>query len=450
MSWLARSIANSLRLDDDESDSAAAAENDVATHTLPSSPPREEIQIKETGSTLLSPEQEVEVHSRGVKEDLTEIKQSLTRQLWGVANFLAPPPMEPDHQMNDRLSSDLNDDLNGSHHSGDEEESVAAGGGIRGDFADIGGKLSKMASDYLPFGSRENEEENEEEEEEEEEEKEEEENEEFCAVGITNEVLTFASNIAHHPETWLDFPLDPDEDLDDFIMSDAQREHALIIEHLSPRLAALRIELCPCHMSESYFWKVYFVLLHSRLNKEDAEILSTPQVMEARAMWMKELQNQMKPETDWYGRSDSYLGDSSILHEDLVPASSSYSAFETISPRTYASDPTSSITTEYETEKHPVENTEMQFVDKSVIEEKSVSTEEKDLLVGPSSKIVLPNFEDDDDDWPEEEGSEFGGCKSAAFFVGNEEDISFSDLEDDDDSTIPLKPKTVSKNVETS
>ncbi|GKV20043.1 hypothetical protein SLEP1_g30219 [Rubroshorea leprosula] len=174
------------------------------------------------------------------------------------------------------------------------------------------------------------------------------------------------------------------------------------------------------------------------------------QVMEARAMWMKELQNQMKPETDWYGRSDSYLGDSSILHEDLVPAPSSYSAFETVSPRTYASDPTSSITTEYETEKHPVENTEMQFVDKSVIEEKPVLAEEKVLLVGPSSKIVLPNFEDDDDDWPEEEGSEFGGCKSAAFFVGNEEDISFSDLEDDDDSTMPLKLKTVSKNVETS
>ena len=61
-------------------------------------------------------------------------------------------------------------------------------------------------------------------------------------------------------------------------MSDAQKEHAFTIERLAPRLAALRIELCPCHMSESYFWKVYFVLLHSRLNKQDAEVLSTPQV----------------------------------------------------------------------------------------------------------------------------------------------------------------------------
>jgi hypothetical protein len=64
----------------------------------------------------------------------------------------------------------------------------------------------------------------------------------------------------------------------DFDMSDAQQEHALTIEHLAPRLAALRIELCPIHMSEECFWKIYFVLLHPRLNKNDAELLSTPQV----------------------------------------------------------------------------------------------------------------------------------------------------------------------------
>ncbi|GKV10396.1 hypothetical protein SLEP1_g21767 [Rubroshorea leprosula] len=436
MSWLARSIADSLLLDDEESESAGY--NDVAANTS-SSTLRDEIQCQETGSPLLSPEQVAEL--RGVKEDLTELKQSLTRQLWGVATFLAPPPEHLDHQFDDRLSSDLNRSQQ-SDQSGEQEELVdSAGAGIRSDFVDIGGNLSKMASGYFPFGSRENGEGNEEG-------NEEEENEEFSAVGITDEVLAFASNIAHHPETWLDFPLDPDEDLDDFIMSDAQREHALIIQHLSPRLAALRIELCPCHMSESYFWKVYFVLLHSRLDKEDAEVLSTPQIIEARAMWMKELQKQIKPETDWDGRSDSCLRDSSLLHEDLLPASSSYSALETMSPRTYNSEPTSSITTEYETVKHPVENTEMLFVDKSIIEEKPVSRiEEKGLLVGPSSKIVIPNFEeeDDDDDWPEEEGLEFGG--SAAIFVGNEEDISFSDLEDDD---VLLKSKIVSKSIETS
>jgi hypothetical protein len=64
----------------------------------------------------------------------------------------------------------------------------------------------------------------------------------------------------------------------DFDMSGAQQEHAFAIEHISPRLAALRIELCPIHMSEECFWKIYFVLLHPRLNKHDAELLSTPQV----------------------------------------------------------------------------------------------------------------------------------------------------------------------------
>lgn len=64
----------------------------------------------------------------------------------------------------------------------------------------------------------------------------------------------------------------------DLEMSDAQRGHALAIERLAPRLAALRIELCPCHMTVGYFWKVYFVLLLSRLNKHDAELLSSPQV----------------------------------------------------------------------------------------------------------------------------------------------------------------------------
>ncbi|CBI35753.3 unnamed protein product, partial [Vitis vinifera] len=90
--------------------------------------------------------------------------------------------------------------------------------------------------------------------------------------------MAFVRNIAMHPETWLDFPLVDDEDSDDFDMSDAQQEHALAVERLAPRLAALRIELCPGCLTEDCFWKIYFVLLHPRLSKHDAELLSTPQV----------------------------------------------------------------------------------------------------------------------------------------------------------------------------
>lgn len=64
----------------------------------------------------------------------------------------------------------------------------------------------------------------------------------------------------------------------DFDLSDAQQEHALAVEHLAPRLAALRMELCPGYMSDGCFWKIYFVLLHPKLSKNDAVFLSTPQV----------------------------------------------------------------------------------------------------------------------------------------------------------------------------
>ena len=36
----------------------------------------------------------------------------------------------------------------------------------------------------------------------------------FGGVGITDEVLAFARNIGMHPETWLDFSIDEEEDLD--------------------------------------------------------------------------------------------------------------------------------------------------------------------------------------------------------------------------------------------
>ncbi|KAG8491956.1 hypothetical protein CXB51_015267 [Gossypium anomalum] len=469
MSWLARSLANSLLLneeDDNESASSVDEENDVATHQSQSSslPLRQSLELEETQSLQqhsLSPQQIAELQSRGVKEDLTELKQTLTRQLWGVASFLAPPPSPPtqsDRRLDDVSFSNLN--------------RVEPSGSVAFEGAEIGGRLLKMAvAEDFPFGSGENEEENGRENENEDEEL----DQVFNAVGLTDEVLTFARNIAHHPETWLDFPLDPDEDLDDFDMSVAQQEHTMAIEHLAPRLAALRFELCPCHINDGYFWKVYFVLLHSRLNKHDAEVLSTPQcaeyvgkeflpvlvfflsnyslhpfkkvtVMEARTLWMKELQKQTKRETDWYGRSTSHIGgSSSTLHNDLIPSSSSYFALETTSPRTYTSEPTSSITTDYE-EKHPLESTEMPVIDKSVIEEHPVSsTEDK-----ASSKITIPTFEDDDIDWPEDDDSEFGGYGGAAICVKNEEDISFSDLEDVDYSITPTKSKLVSKGFETS
>ncbi|KHN14020.1 hypothetical protein glysoja_038076 [Glycine soja] len=107
-------------------------------------------------------------------------------------------------------------------------------------------EFTKIASSFLQLGSKE-------------------EHDLDGVLGVTEDVVAFARSVALHPEVWLDFPLLNDED------SDA-------VEHLTPSLAALRIELCPGYMSDGNFWKIYFVLMHPRLSKTDAAILSTPQV----------------------------------------------------------------------------------------------------------------------------------------------------------------------------
>ncbi|KAK9047601.1 hypothetical protein V6N11_053440 [Hibiscus sabdariffa] len=220
-SWLARSLANSLTLnDDDDHDEESACsrdeENDDVIHLSQSSAtPNEETKAKEVPQSL-SPQQVDQLHSHDIKEDLTQLKDGITRQLFGVASFLASPPSTQfSDQSNDRSFSILNQpqqsDQSISRDEEDPSDSVTVAG-IRDDFSEIGGTLSKMASDYLPFGLGEDQEENELENGSGQEE--EEEDHEFNVARITDEVLAFARNIAHHPETWLDFPLDPDEDLD--------------------------------------------------------------------------------------------------------------------------------------------------------------------------------------------------------------------------------------------
>lgn len=168
MSWIARSIANSLKFDDDI----------TANATDPNSSPKQNPDSPSSPSTP---------SSRGVKEDLSELTKTVSRQLWGVASFLAPPPQPSDHKAS-------------------EEDMIS---GIRGDFAEISGKfktgisklstnitvseITKLASNFLLLGSEE---------------------EIGDAVGVTEEVVAFARNISMHPETWLDFPLPDYEDSD--------------------------------------------------------------------------------------------------------------------------------------------------------------------------------------------------------------------------------------------
>ncbi|KAF8377666.1 hypothetical protein HHK36_031050 [Tetracentron sinense] len=434
MSWLARSLANSLRFDGDVNGNVNGRNREF--------PLKEEEEEEE--------EQQMEIQGRGVKEDLSELTKTLTRQLWGVASFLAPPPPSPSKpsppspsisDWNRWQSSDQSVSVSGGFS--DQEIFDSAGTvGIRSDFAEIGSKfrtgisnlsnnkavseISKIASNFIPFGS------------------EKESVEKYSiggAVGVTDEVLAFARNIAMHPETWLDFPMADDDDSDDFNISDAQQEHALAVERLTPRLAALRIELCPGHMSEGCFWKIYFVLLHSRLNKHDAELLSTPQIVEARAMMMQDLQNRTKPEPEWSGRSTSHSKEAANSLQEKYLSASSNDHFKTLPLKTLAFGcSTSTVTMDFETDKHPIDSSEMQIIDKCIIDEEPViQTKIKDL------KVLDQKYEDDGDDWLEEH-SEIGGYSGTTIPLGNEEDVSFSDLEEEEeeeDGSVLKRSKTI-------
>ncbi|KAJ6731882.1 BSD DOMAIN-CONTAINING PROTEIN [Salix purpurea] len=94
------------------------------------------------------------------------------------------------------------------------------------------------------------------------------------------------------------FPLRPECWIDfplplqnDFRMTGAQREHVLNIEHFVPSLAQLRNNL-RSEMGDGRFWMVYFVLLIPRLNEHDYEVLSTPQIVETRNVLLQKLQNK--------------------------------------------------------------------------------------------------------------------------------------------------------------
>ncbi|KAJ1275861.1 hypothetical protein BS78_05G168200 [Paspalum vaginatum] len=422
MAWLARSIANTLLTPEDEPD---------ATDPGPS-----------TGS---SP-------PRGVREDLSELTGALANRFQGLASFLAPAapggggaPRRPD------------------------PSEIA--GRFRAGLARLPGRqavadLAKIASSLLPPDGDAD-------------------WVEQAAAGVTDEVVAFARDAALRPELWLDFPLLPDDaDSDEFDMTDAQQDHALAVESVAPELADLRIELCPSHMSEGCFWMIYFVLLHPKLSKEDAEILSTPQILEAREKLSHDLQYQTKlqssnedtipvPFSDVDGALASSVEVLGVLtgQDDSVMATS-FSNIEygmpqpirqaILSNNTY-SDP-GAVSSDDISKSVPVQLVptlkDVTMVSQSRMEgsthgfsaeEQSVQMSEIALVNSPPkddqqkapvadiierSRVDIQktnnDVDEDDDDGDEWLEEETGVPENTTIPTADDEDVSFSDLEDDD------------------
>lgn len=129
--------------------------------------------------------------------------------------------------------------------------------------------------------------------------------------------------------------------------------------------------------------------------------------------------------------STSSKGSSGSSNEELLvvpPKDQSEPPLLQKSPDIAAS---SSMVTDVETDKHPIKNVEIQVVDKPVIEELPLQTGVEHSHSGPS-KVFDDIYVDDGDDWLKEETLEIDGDGVTNIPIGNDEDVSFSDLEDDD------------------
>lgn len=201
MAWLARSLADSLRLEDEDGDDGEGEEEgkeEGGVNDPPSKSPSDShggLDRDQSGSRI-GGESAEEWHSRGVKEDLNELTQTLTRQLWGVANFLAPPPSQPSTPSHsDPALSECDRFATPGRCSACSSEGRELADEVDKElrFREMDSRLETIESEG--------------------ESGDEEDFEEVELIGITDEVLSFATNIAMHPETWLDFPLDAEEDL---------------------------------------------------------------------------------------------------------------------------------------------------------------------------------------------------------------------------------------------
>ncbi|KAL3532294.1 hypothetical protein ACH5RR_005815 [Cinchona calisaya] len=224
----------------------------------------------------------------GVKQDLSALTQTFSHHLRGVAAFLAPPPAS---QLQQQHNTNEVNSYTWKATDGDDDSGTASSSsnsetisGIKKDLAEIGGSFKSLFSSSSDKAVT--------------------gisnfasnllqfqddviDEEEEDIAGINEEVVDFVKKVSLRPELWIDFPLSLPIDFD---MSDSQRDHAANIGQLVPGLVSLR-QTCS-DLSDGQFWMIYFVLLLPRLNEIDMELLSTSEIIEVRETLLQKLQNK--------------------------------------------------------------------------------------------------------------------------------------------------------------
>lgn len=159
------------------------------------------------------------------------------------------------------------------------------------------------------------------------------------------------------------------------------------------------------------------------------------QIVNARASLTQELQNRTKSKPE-EGSSKAVTYSQNITNSPNEESLSEPHSAQSFTP---------TIEADFETEKHAVQSTEIQIIDKSVINEEPVSKNKDQPLhssSSSSSKDIEINDEDDGDDWLKEESSEMAGAGGPTISIDDEDDVSFSDLEEDD-GDVPTSYKKV-------
>ncbi|GJW91928.1 hypothetical protein Tco_0169481 [Tanacetum coccineum] len=329
MSWLARSISNNLIINDD--DQPTTSNNLKSADII-----NQEEEFDDQDSHNLRD---------GVKGDLSEFTESLAKQIWGVASFLAPPPPPP--PLPPLPQPDRNSEK--------EDDECEVSNSVREDLV---------------------------------EEKEKE------IVGVTEEVLGFATNIAHHPETC-------------FVV-EASKYNNSMKRRRNLSVVSLGIPAISVPVSSDYL-----------------------EIVAARTMWMKELHMQTKPEPEYFEGNTPRTVDS---REDNNTTSSDSPSANMSERKQHAFEPTTYYTV---TETRP-----------PVLAKEEVSRNgASDQRVIPSYTKPIEDFGDDEDNWIHDNSEELDGYEGPHVPVGTDEDISFTYLgvADADSLTADLRPALPSK-----
>lgn len=154
------------------------------------------------------------------------------------------------------------------------------------------------------------------------------------------------------------------------------------------------------------------------------------QILEARASlaYESKKQNAAKVE-NFSGKNSSELEKNVVSHREeplLVPAPESESEKASLQNIETSTAPDAKTVTS------SVDKNEIKILDKSITEEKHVDQVKNPHLGSTSLDASEKKDEDDADDWLKEETSENGDADGKTIPIENEEDVSFSDLEEDD------------------